>query len=67
MFSGLWEAAKNSPFKRTVEAHCDAPEKQLVAGRTISAADAGEELWETDAQTEKVQERQQTEVHVHWE
>ncbi|XP_050724771.1 phosphate carrier protein, mitochondrial-like [Eriocheir sinensis] len=40
MFSGLWEAAKNSPFQRVGEAHCDAPQKQLVAGRTISAANA---------------------------
>ena len=43
MFSGLWEAAKNSPFRRTTEAHCDAPQKELVAGRSISAANAGED------------------------
>lgn len=38
MFSSLWEAAKASPFGRSHEAHCDAPNNQLVANRTISAA-----------------------------
>ncbi|XP_047502853.1 phosphate carrier protein, mitochondrial-like [Penaeus chinensis] len=40
MFSSLWETAKNSPFSRPLEAQCDAPNKQLVAGRNIAAADA---------------------------
>ncbi|KAK4316081.1 hypothetical protein Pmani_012725 [Petrolisthes manimaculis] len=38
MFSSLWETAKASPFKRTHEVHCDAPNKELVPSRTISAA-----------------------------
>lgn len=41
MFSSLWETAKVSPFKRTHEVHCDAPNKELVSGRTISAASTG--------------------------
>lgn len=41
MFSSLWETAKSSPFNRPLEAHCDAPNKQLVAGRNISAANSG--------------------------
>jgi len=40
MFSSLWDTAKNSPFSRPVEAHCDAPNKELVAHRNIAAADA---------------------------
>jgi len=40
MFNSLWETAKNSPFSRPVEAHCDAPNKELVRGRSIAAADA---------------------------
>lgn len=39
MFSSLWDTAKNSPFNRPFEAHCDAPNKELVAGRNIAAAD----------------------------
>lgn len=52
MFSGLWEAAKNSPFQRVGEAHCDAPQKQLVAGRTISAASTGKEEEEGKAEVD---------------
>lgn len=62
MFSGLWEAAKNSPFQRVGEAHCDAPQKQLVAGRTISAASTGKEEEEGKAEVDNRLMGRQTEI-----
>jgi len=42
MFS-LWQTAKNSPFARPASlVECDAPQKELVKGRSIAAADAEE-------------------------
>merc|ERR1712002_1446632 len=40
--SGLWEAARKSPFAKPMSASCDAPNQQLVQGRNIAAADSCE-------------------------